>query len=142
MSRQSRQLLRGEITLESAQDKESNILHQLRYVRQRDEFFSFLEDHVEWIREVVAHHFNMSPSTVNIAHRDQWLNGSFNYQVLFRIPLPYRVGERIKPGNADEKIRCEAGTYAWLEDYCPNIPIPKLYGFGISTGVTVYLRPC
>ncbi|KAL4861659.1 hypothetical protein BDV12DRAFT_179906 [Aspergillus spectabilis] len=140
-----RHLLRGEITLEDAQSDETNILHQLRYVHQRDEFFSFLEDHAEWIREVIAHHFNISPSTVIITPRDQWLNGSFNvcipvstgqHDVLFRIPLPYRVGERVKPGNADEKIRCEAGTYAWLEEHCPDIPIAKLYGFGLSTGVT------
>ncbi|KAL5338015.1 hypothetical protein BJX70DRAFT_388886 [Aspergillus crustosus] len=129
----------------AAQSEETNILHQLRYVHQQNEFFSFLEDHAEWIRDVIAHHLNISLSTVIITPREQWLNGSFNvcipvstgqHHVLFRVPLSYRVGETIKPGNADEKIRCEAGTYAWLEDHCPDIPIPKLYGFGLSTGFT------
>lgn len=64
-----------------------------------------------------------------IAERDHWLHGSFNVyipittdnwrkhpgkRVIIRFPLPYRVGEAFRPGNADEKLRCEAGTYAWL----------------------------
>ncbi|KKK15094.1 hypothetical protein AOCH_005603 [Aspergillus ochraceoroseus] len=39
-----------------------------------------------------------------------------------------------RPGNGDEKVLCEAGTYAWLQDNCPDVPIPHLYGFGLSTG--------
>ncbi|KAE8352430.1 hypothetical protein BDV28DRAFT_125778 [Aspergillus coremiiformis] len=143
----SRRLLRGEIELKDALEDEANILARLGYVSQQNKFFSDLETkHMQWIREVIAHHFNSSPSAVIIAHRKQWLSGSFNVcipasipghsGVIFRIPLPYRVGEEINPGNADEKIRCEAGTYAWLEKHCPEIPIPKLYGFGMSTGVT------
>ncbi|EED17256.1 conserved hypothetical protein [Talaromyces stipitatus ATCC 10500] len=57
-------------------------------------------------------------------------------RVLIRFPLPYRVGEDFRPGNGDEKIRCEAGTYAWIQENCPEIPIPRLYGFGMSSGET------
>ncbi|KAI2785775.1 hypothetical protein POX_h09534 [Penicillium oxalicum] len=38
--------------------------------------------------------------------------------------------------NADEKVRCEAGTYAWIEENCADITIPKLYGLRLSTGQT------
>ncbi|BDD60167.1 hypothetical protein MAP00_005321 [Monascus purpureus] len=55
---------------------------------------------------------------------------------MFRLPLPYRVGDAFRPGNGDEKVRCEAGTYAWLEENCPDVPIPRFYGFGVSTGET------
>ncbi|EPS27586.1 hypothetical protein PDE_02529 [Penicillium oxalicum 114-2] len=77
---------------------------------------------------------------------EDWLHGSFNVcvpitmnnrqnkRVLLRFPLPYRVGEAFNPGNSDEKIRCEAGTYAWLQENCPEIPIPQLYAFSLSTG--------
>lgn len=58
-----------------------------------------------------------------------------------RFPLPYRVGESFRTGNCDEKIRCEAGSYAWLQKNCPNVPIPKLYGFALSTGETVWIFP-
>lgn len=80
---------------------------------------------------------------------EDWLHGSFNVcvpitmnnrqnkRVLLRFPLPYRVGEAPNPGSSDEKIRCEAGTYAWLQENCPEIPIPQLYGLSLSTGEVV-----
>ena len=84
-----------------------------------------------------------------MADIQEWIHGSFNVcipvtifaqnprRVIVRFPLPYRVGEDFRPGNADEKVRCEAGTYAWLEQACPDIPIPRLYGFAMSTGESV-----
>lgn len=53
--------------------------------------------------------------------------------VIICFPLPYRVGEATNPGNLDEKINTEAATYAWLQRNCPEVPIPQLYGFGLST---------
>ncbi|RMZ76005.1 hypothetical protein DV738_g5194, partial [Chaetothyriales sp. CBS 135597] len=50
---------------------------------------------------------------------------------MFRLPLPYKVGGA---ENGDEKIRCEAATYIWLQENCPSVPIPRLHGFGLSTG--------
>jgi hypothetical protein len=35
-----------------------------------------------------------------------------------------------RPGNVDEKLRTEAATYIWLQSNCPNIPVPRLFGFG------------
>ncbi|KAF7158008.1 hypothetical protein CNMCM6106_004297 [Aspergillus hiratsukae] len=53
------------------------------------------------------------------------MHGSFNLcvpvtveefgRVIIRFPLPYRVGDSFHPGNSDEKVKCEAGTYAWLQ---------------------------
>ncbi|KOS39868.1 hypothetical protein ACN38_g9284 [Penicillium nordicum] len=59
-----------------------------------------------------------------------------NKQLIIRFPLPYRIGDICYPGNADEKILCEAGTYAWLQTNCPDVPIPYLYGFGLRSGKT------
>lgn len=56
---------------------------------------------------------------------------------MIRFPLPYRIGENCSLGNADETIRHEVGTYAWLQENCPIVPIPRLYGFGLSTCQTV-----
>lgn len=41
-----------------------------------------------------------------------WKDDGGNNQLVVLFPLPYCVGEAPWPGNADEKIRCEAGTYA------------------------------
>ncbi|KAL4948359.1 hypothetical protein BDW69DRAFT_94574 [Aspergillus filifer] len=147
-------LLRGEITYSTAKLEEVNVLHRLRYCDQRDEFFAYILENRKWIEMIVAHHLNLGSSNeCRVADFGDWQHGSFNLcvpvyvntwkekqqpgsRVLLRLPLPYRVGDAFRPGNGDEKIRCEAGTYAWLEQNCPDIPIPRLYGFATSTGET------
>lgn len=84
-----------------------------------------------------------------------WLHGSFNVcipiyinnseqslpaRMGFRVPLPYKVGEEALPGNAEEKVRSEAATYIWIRENCPDIPIPKLRGFGVPGGLSVSTR--
>lgn len=145
-----RRLPRREITYSEVKDNEFNILHQLDYYAEQVKYFSHLHDQRDWMKAVVTHHLNLDLSTVcKVAEIEDWLHGSFNVcvpidieaqhgkRVLLRFPLPYRVGEAFNPGNSDEKIRCEAGTYAWLQDHCPEIPIPKLYGFALSSGEVV-----
>ncbi|KAK2762555.1 hypothetical protein FQN53_007445 [Emmonsiellopsis sp. PD_33] len=97
---------------------------------------------------VVAYHLGLSARSVNllrVGEVENWFHGvciSVNVEdkawrrVLLRLPLPYRNGEAFRPGNCDEKVRCEAGTYAWLRENCPDVPIPHLYGFAMSTGET------
>lgn len=146
----TRQLLRGDITLSDAEAKEFNILHQLRYQSQQSKFFAHLDNQREWMKAAVTHHLGLrSSAQCHVADTESWLHGSFNVcvpitvdswdgkRVLMRFPLPYRVGESFRPGNCDEKIQCEAGSYAWLQKNCPDVPIPKLYGFALSTGETV-----
>lgn len=151
----ARPLLRGDITYSAAQREEINLLHRLDYPRQQSDFFTSLDNRRSWIKAVVAHHLNSSLSeSCLVADTEDWLHGSYNVcipvsisnwrgkqqpgeRVLLRIPLPYRGGEAFRPGNGDEKIRCEAGTYAWLQQNCPRVPIPYLYGFAMSTGETV-----
>lgn len=144
----TRRLLRQEITYSAAKEEEVNILHQLEYYDQRTQFFDNLNAKRDWIKAAVAHHLGLnSPAACHVTETEDWLHGSFNVcvpvtvdngkRVLVRFPLPYRVGEAFRPGNGDEKIRCEAGTYAWLQENCPMVPIPRLYGFALSTGESV-----
>lgn len=152
-------LLRGEITYSKAQKEEINILRRLEYHNKQKEFFANLSrnKNQNWIKDVITHHLGLpSNDFCEVADVKDWLHGSFNVcipvsindwkarkqsgtRVLLRLPLPYRLGEDFCPGNCDEKIRCEAGTYAWLQDNCPDIPIPRLYGFAPSDGETVWL---
>ncbi|KAE8153859.1 hypothetical protein BDV25DRAFT_168136 [Aspergillus avenaceus] len=112
--------------------------------------FAKEEEKRPWIEAIVAHHLNLGASyTCCMDDAENWLHGSFNLcvpvaiqsqdsqqRVLLRLPLPYRVGDAFRPGNGDEKIRCETGAYAWLQENCPDVPIPTLYGFATSTGET------
>ena len=148
-----RRLLRGEITYSSAKDEETNILHKLTLWEERNKFFNHLYRKRGLIQTIAAFHLGLSAKeNCRVAEPDNWLHGSFNLcipiviqggnnrpdqQFIIRFPLPYRVGETYRPGNADEKLRCEAGAYIWLQAHCPDIPIPYLFGFGLSTGQSV-----
>ena len=58
-------------------------------------------------------------------------------RVMIRFPLPYKIGEEDYPGNAEEKLRCEAATYVWLQQHCPDVPIPRLLGFSFGDNCCV-----
>lgn len=147
-----RRVLRGEITYSKAEQDEKNVLHTLGYWKQREEFFGYLVEHRAAIETTVAHHLGLkTPKACHVAASNEWLCGGFNVcvpvdidgrlhttRVLMRFPLPYQVGEHYFPGNSDEKIQCEAGAYVWLQDHCPAIPIPRLCGIGLSTGIRVW----
>lgn len=147
MAAKSRRLLRGEITYSVAKDEEVNILHRLGYPEQRVKFFTALNHRRNWMSAIVAHHLGLSPDVCDVSHPDDWVHGSFNVcipvtlssgkRLMLRFPLPYRVGDGFRPGNGDEKIRCEAGTYAWFQQNARDVPIPRLYGFALSTGKAV-----
>ncbi|GFG19491.1 hypothetical protein IFM5058_10143 [Aspergillus udagawae] len=150
----TRRLLKEEITYSVAKEREVNVLHQLGYLDQQCRFFSHLNERQEWMKAVIAYHLGVkSTDMCHVANMEDWFRGSFNVcvpvtidnwkgrqqpgqRVILRFPLPYRVGEGFRPGNGDEKIQCEAGAYAWLQQNCPNVPIPRLYGFALSTGET------
>lgn len=146
----TRDLLSGPITLHDAKLRSSNVLHALRFPLQKRSFYARVERQRPLLSHVVAHHLATDPAKVTISGQEYWRHRSFNLCVpvlvddaaadpalprfvTVRFPLPYRVGESTNPGNADEKIRAEAATYAWIHKNCPNVPIPRLYGFGLST---------
>ena len=150
----TRNLLSGPITLSSAAGRSANVLHALQYPLRKLAFYRHIEVHRALLAEVIAHHLGTKPSEIVISPQEWWRHGSFNLCVplevkvdpaqsntprfaFIRFPLPYRVGEVTRPGNSDEKLNCEAATYAWLEENCSSVPIPKLYGFGLSTNQRV-----
>ncbi|PGH27641.1 hypothetical protein AJ80_00654 [Polytolypa hystricis UAMH7299] len=129
-----RRLLHGEITYSAAKEKETNILHALGYWQRRLDLFNHLYRNRGSIEDVARHHLGLGSAwTCHIAEPNDWLHWSFNLcvsirltnkrgapskRLMIRFPLPYRVGEDYRPGNADEKLRCEAGTYAWMRENC------------------------
>ncbi|EQL01643.1 hypothetical protein G6O67_006995 [Ophiocordyceps sinensis] len=147
----TRNLLSGPVTLSAAEAKSSNVLHALAYSQQKQDFYKRIESRRPLLADVVAHHLGTKSTDIAISWQEFWRHGSFNLCiparvdvgrsvkptlpqfVFLRFPLPYRVGEATRPGNSDEKVNCEAATYAWLQENCPSVPIPKLYGFGLST---------
>jgi hypothetical protein len=146
------ELLRGPITLSTAKEKSFNVIHASQYPRQKHAFYERVQAQRDTIRAVVAHHLGIAPEECVVSPQEYWRHGSFNLCVpisvstsdpsmpkfvMIRLPLPYRIGEARHPGNADEKLRCEAAAYAWIQRFCPSVPIPQLYGVGLSTGQRV-----
>lgn len=153
-------LLRGTTTFANALEEEENMLIRLSYPNLRFNFYAWLYKRRNEFEAIVSHHLNLGDGeTCRLAEPKEWRHGSFNLcipvytdnwrkhpgrRVLLRIPLPYKVGESKHPGNADEKLRTEAATFIWIQENCPSIPIPFLWGFGFHDGksVCVVLRSC
>ncbi|KAH9877881.1 hypothetical protein J1614_003098 [Plenodomus biglobosus] len=149
-------LLKRRITLEEALVEDDDVLHELSYPQERLNFYFYLLEHREDIEKLVSFHLGVPRETCKAA-KDfrEWVHGSFNAcvpiyiddtakirvkKVFIRFPLPYKVGESQYPGNAEEKLRCEVATYIWIQNNCPDIPIPCLRGFGFPKGRSVLLR--
>ncbi|KAJ5976555.1 hypothetical protein N7481_010262 [Penicillium waksmanii] len=141
-------LLKGNfISLEDALTDDDNILHRLDYPQKLKAFCSDLLTHRRDIESLVS--FHLGVKDCQVAEEADWLFGSYNVcipihigrqseeRVLFRVPLPFKIGEETFPGNSNEKLRCEVATYIWILENCPDVPIPSLYGFAFPNGQAV-----
>lgn len=132
-------LLTSRITLSEALDEEDNVLQKLSYPEKRLDFRSYLHAHANDIEAIVSHHTAGPRKSCKIPWVDEWLPGSFNVcipvyvdgakRVMMRFPLPYKIGESTQPGNAEEKLRCEVATYAWMQPNARQYPYSV---FGVS----------
>lgn len=146
-------LLYGKMTLAEALEEEDNAIFPLAYSSQREDFLFWIYEHREDFKALVSLHLDLANSeTCRFGEFREWKHGSFNVcipvyidnwkkhpgkRVLLRLPLPYKVGESTCPGNADEKLRAEAAAFIWIQENCPDIPIPFLWGFGFPSGQSV-----
>ncbi|EEH09928.1 conserved hypothetical protein [Histoplasma capsulatum G186AR] len=152
-------LLNRFITLSNAEDEEEDMRAELQYAQKRGILYTELDSQKKEIQRLVASHCGLAcPDLVQVPKMVEqvnnklvWLHGSFNVcipvhinnsgqslpaKMAFRVPLPYKIGEEEFPGNAEEKIRSEAATYIWINENCPDLPIPKLRGFGVPGGLS------
>ena len=148
--------LNDEITLNAALEDEHDMLRQLTYCEKRVDFLLYLLDRSTEIEAIVLYHLGLGGTgSCHLAPLDDWIHGSFNIclpvyvkngkkhsekRVVIRFPLPYKVGEETFSGNAEEKLRCEAATYIWIQENCPEVPIPKLLGFAFGGNRCVSCR--
>lgn len=130
------------------------MLFRLAYPSQRVDFFVWILQNRRDFEVIVSFVLGLgNGETCRFGEVKEWIHGSFNVcvpiyvdnwskypgkRVLLRIPLPYKVGESMYPGNEDEKLRTEAATFVWIGDNCPAVPIPFLWGFGFPGGQSVW----
>ena len=48
--------------------------------------------------------------------------------------MPHKLAKARHPGTINEKVGCEVGAHVWMEEFCPEVRIPHLFGFGFSDG--------
>lgn len=149
--KQRLELIRREISLSDALSDEDDILQELTYPEARIHFAAHLLRNKKDILSIVASHLNTRIEDCTLSPVEEWRHGSFNIcipvhvkwkgyaRVLFRVPLPYKIGEEKEPGKIDEKVRCEAATYIYIQTTCADVPIPRLWGFGFTDGFNVSL---
>ncbi|RFU31823.1 hypothetical protein B7463_g4503, partial [Scytalidium lignicola] len=130
----TRRLLREEITYSAAQDKEVNILHQLGYHDKQQNFFNKISYKIDWIEAVVAHYLRFSsPNACHVASMQNWFHDSYNVCIPITITgwmVKQQCGQHVL-------LRLPLPAYVWLQENCPDVPIPRLYGFAMSTGEVV-----
>ncbi|KAL2869521.1 uncharacterized protein BJX67DRAFT_392056 [Aspergillus lucknowensis] len=124
---ETRPLLHGQITLQSAIEDDGNVLLELSYPENRIQFYTYLLLHRNEIESIVSFHLGLSgKQSCRLGEVKEWLSGSFNVcipvyvgnwkedtpRVLIRFPLPYK-------------------------ENCRSIPLPHLWGFGFADGVSL-----
>lgn len=140
--------LEGEISLQEALEEEDDMLQRFTYFKKSVYLLTYFLDHSAEIEAIVKHHLGLiGTGRCRLADIEEWIHGSFNIclpvyvkdwnqhaekRVIIRFPLSYKVGEDTFPGNSEEKLRCEAATYIWIQKNCPDVPIPKLFGFAFG----------
>lgn len=132
------------VTYEEALNKSFNIVQRHEQLHAKNVFTAELWRQRDWLAEIARHHLHLNPGdAVTIYPQEKWLTGGFNMcvpvdvlsgtttrRLLFKCPMPFKVAEANYPGSVDEKLRGEVGAYSWMQQNCPGIRIPHLYGFG------------
>lgn len=146
-------LLGRQITLDAAVDSADDMLLELSYPAKQAAFYFYLRERRSSIEALVSFHLGLSKKArCRMSETREWMCGYYNVcvpiyvdggvgfpgkRVLIRIPLAYKLGEAENPGNVEEKLRCEAATFIWIREQCPEVPIPYLWGFGFPSGQCV-----
>ncbi|KAK0702710.1 hypothetical protein B0H67DRAFT_391223 [Lasiosphaeris hirsuta] len=141
------------MTLESALNKDENIISEVAYAAAAVDLSKTLWDNRHTISGLVKHHLRLSAAyCCAVAPPKRWIQGGFNICIpvqvssgsrryshtssapadeqtlIFRCVMPHKIAQ----GAVDEKLSCEVGTHAWMQNQCPEVRIPHLYGFGFS----------
>ena len=139
---------RGPITIDSALEEEKNVISLASYGPATDRFYQELWTQRSLIEALVRHHLALGRQDMCcVLPSHYWIRGSFNVcvfvqvksgdstrKVVFRSPMPHKLAEARYPGSIDEKLNSEVGAHIWIEENCPEIRAPHLFGFGMTDG--------
>ncbi|KAM0245153.1 hypothetical protein ACHAQJ_010641 [Trichoderma viride] len=135
------------VTVDEARDLEEDFVKLWLHDRAMEKFYRRLSRHQNHIKALTRHHLQLRKEEITIAPLKDWIHGTFNLCIpiqvkyshacrkfMFRCPMPHKLAEAQYAGTVNEKMGCEVGAYVWMQEKCPNIRIPYLYGFGFTDG--------
>jgi len=143
-----------ELTEKQALAEDWDMIPTLTAFAKTREFCQYLDCHRDQLEGLISRHLGIPSTEFVLLSQECWVWGSFNLcmpidikrthrsstlppQAILRIPLPFRCGEDYSPGNVEEKLRCEAATYIWLQRFIPSIPTPRLLAIGFRGAESV-----
>jgi hypothetical protein len=136
-----------QVTEAEALDDGWDMIPTLTAFTKTRRFCRRLENNRAQLEKLIARHLGIPVSDFVLLGQEHWVWGSYNIclpldinrtkntlslppQAMLRFALPFRCGEEYSPGNVEEKLRCEAATYVWLQRNCLFIPTPRLLAMG------------
>ncbi|GAB1309889.1 Aminoglycoside phosphotransferase domain-containing protein [Madurella fahalii] len=116
---------RGPITYSSALRKNADVITQATHLAAAEELCRVLWDSRETIESLVRRHLRLGDSdSCTVAPCDRWIRGGFNICVPVETRSRGAYNVRISLAHAAKARRSQ--------DWCPDVRIPHLYGFGFS----------
>jgi len=137
-------LLKGPITYNNALNTDRNIIQESQYVATTEALYHELWTQRNTMSVIIKHHLGLgvgSQFSCTIAPQHQWIQGSFNLcipvevlsqKLILRCAMPHNLAEAHNPGSVNERMSCEVGAYAWIQERCRDSRIPHLYCFDFS----------
>ncbi|PKS08177.1 hypothetical protein jhhlp_005453 [Lomentospora prolificans] len=133
---------------EAAKDDWDYIKRQSEAI-ETEALHTYLWEQRHLIEALVLHHLGLAPDSASssVLPQAEWLCGRFNIcvpvkvtshtaveKVIVRFAMRHKFAEDHCLGFMNEKISCEVATYIWMQENCPSVPIPHLFGFGFTDG--------
>ncbi|KAG9257393.1 uncharacterized protein F5Z01DRAFT_694605 [Emericellopsis atlantica] len=131
---------------EDALDLDDNVIHEKQYLDATTTQAQQLVAERATTKALIRHHLSVAQDARVVIKYKECRIGTFNIcfpvvvepldapcrRLFLRCAMPHKLGEVRSRGAVDEKMSCEVATYAWMQEHCPGIRIPHLYGFGLA----------
>ncbi|CAK7231528.1 hypothetical protein SCUCBS95973_007945 [Sporothrix curviconia] len=146
-------LEKRETTLAEALKLDEDVPFAVSRVQALRDFEEQLWQRRSSITALVRHHLGLGLGTdgdkdaCRVLPQAQWRRGRFNVCVfvsvsvaagaakqivVFRCPKPHELFSHGTPSGVAEKMASEVANYAWIDEHCPDLRIPHLFGFGLD----------
>ncbi|KAI9163527.1 hypothetical protein HJFPF1_05144 [Paramyrothecium foliicola] len=136
------------VTYSEAASMGRDVLNGLELSTEDLPWYHYLWSQQTWMEELLKSQLGLGKKDVcRVPPPGEWIRGAFNVCIpvtvvsgdvvtkyVIRCPLPHRL---VTVGG--DSMSSEVGAYVWMQEKCPDIPIPRLIGFGFADGRQIVL---